>query len=311
MTHTAVSPVLSPAQAAEFQREGFVRVPEAIPTSSIRDARAKLAAIFETRPDTSIGDVNGVRGDIIARHQWLADLFLNERVIGSLKSLLGDDFVMLPETSITDSQFGGWHTDITSAELLGETFRTDPGFKVVNAAIYFQENGRFGGGLDVVPGSHLKPDVFVAEVKAKYDAHEKTKGKKSVKGMIYGVLSAVLPKSLLEFRRKHLKTSTQPLQHESNQPGQYTISQQPGDLVVFDLRLSHKATWPQTHDYPPPEARKFSFFAICGANNETTRKYCNYLKKRAETQAAYAYLKNHKYPAWLLDRARAAGVTLL
>lgn len=302
---------LSPSQVESFRREGYVKVPGVVPLSRIQESRRKLAALFDGKEDPAYGDYSGVRSDILARHEWLADMILSAPVLAALRSLVGDRIVLLPENSVMDSQFGGWHTDITSAELLGETFRTDPSFNVLNAAIYFQGNGKYGGGLDVVPGSHLKPDVFVQSVREKYAAHEQTKGKESLKAKAYKIVSALVPNALLEARRKRKKAASQPLQATSNQPGQTTIMQSPGDLVVFDLRLSHKATWPETHDPIPPDARKFSFFVICGADNETTRKYCRYLVKRSETQDAYRYLRDHKYPVWLTDKARAAGITLL
>jgi len=302
---------LSSAQLESFRREGYIRVPGVVPPSRIADSRRKLAALFEQKEEPTFGDYSGVRSDILARHEWLAEMILSEPVLAALRSLVGDRIVLLPENSVMDSQFGGWHTDTTSAELLGETFRTDPNFRVVNAAIYFQENGRYGGGLDVVPGSHLQPDVFVPTIREKYAAHERAKGKESLKTKAYKIVSAVVPNSILEARRKRKKAASLPLQASSNQPGQISIMQLPGDLVVFDLRLSHKATWPATNEPIPPDARKFSFFVICGADNEVTRQYYNHLVKRSETQDAYRYMRDHTYPEWLTARAAKAGITLL
>jgi hypothetical protein len=57
--------------------------------------------------------------------------------------------------------------------------------------------------------------------------------------------------------------------------------------------MDHKASWPKKEFDPESVPTKYAFFAICGANNDTTIEYRDYLLKRSETQIAYKYLKNY------------------
>jgi hypothetical protein len=66
------------------------------------------------------------------------------------------------EHGLHDSFFGGWHTDTTSPEHRGYTFHLSDDFRVIQCAVYLQPNSDFGGGVTVVPGSHLLRDPFCA-----------------------------------------------------------------------------------------------------------------------------------------------------
>ena len=299
--------MLSDAQVAAFRRDGFVSVPAVLPESTVKQYRKVLADIFASEPDPAHGDVSDIRQDVISRYEALADLALSDGIRDILKSLLGEKFVILPETSIMDSRYGGWHTDMTTAELTGHSFRNDKDFSLVNAGFYFQENGIYGGGLDVVPGSHQQVDVFLEKVQRANEEYRKPSARKAIKAAVH----AMTPGFLLRARRKAFAKSSVPLKAESNQPGQFTIPQRAGDLLIFDLRLYHKASWPEVPPPHPPHARKFAYFVICGADNATTRAYKDFLVSRSSTDSAYAYLRDHKYPAWLLEKAREAGVGLL
>ena len=299
--------MLSPQQVEKFHQEGFVTMPKALPPEAVREVRQVIADVFASRPDAEVGDVAGVRQNMIVRNAKLAEMVLSGPVLATLKSLLGEKFVILPETSVMDSQFGDWHTDMTTAELIGYDLRRNKDFFLLNAGFYFQDNGKYGGGLDVVPGSHLKPDQFLEKVKTANEAFRKP----SMTAKLKKGLHALTPDFLLKARRKAMGAKPLPLKGQSTQPGQLTVAQQAGDMLMFDLRLSHKASWPEVPPPFPPESRKLAYFVICGADNETTRKYKDFLVSRSKTDAAYRYLRNHSYPEALRKKAEAVGVTLL
>src|SRR6185437_11613372 len=79
-------------------------------------------------------------------------------VVKILKSLLGEDYVKLPEDAAALNSFGGWHKDTTSLERAGYRFHYQDDFLMVGIAYYLQDNTqRYGGGLDVETGSHREP----------------------------------------------------------------------------------------------------------------------------------------------------------
>src|SRR5262249_43986861 len=93
-------------------------------------------------------------------------LFRNRKFVHSLRAVLGEDFVFINEFGLHDSFYVGWHTDTASPEgKVGHEFHWSPGFYVVNAAIYLQDNSDNGGGLDVVPGSYIRDDPFAARLR--------------------------------------------------------------------------------------------------------------------------------------------------
>ena len=91
----------------------------------------------------------------------------------------------------------------------------------------------------------------------------------------------------------------------------YTIPSKAGDIIIFDLRMSHKASWPTKVFDPKSAPLKFAFFAICGVNNNTTYDYRQYLNKRAETQDAYFYLRNYNLSPMLMNFGEKNGINIL
>ena len=120
--------------------------------------------------------------------------------------MLGEDFCFLPEMTAHHQGFGNWHKDTTSMEQDGEDFHRSPDFRMVQCAIYMQDQTeRYGGGLDLVPGSHKGTDPTA---------------RGGVGSFVYRLR-----------RRVGGKVRTLP--------------SRAGDLVVFDLRTDHRATEPQ------------------------------------------------------------------
>jgi hypothetical protein len=89
---------------------------------------------------------------------------LHKPTIEILRKLLGNDFVVLRECAAHFQGFGGWHKDTTSQEFAGHLFQWSENYLMVEVAYYLQDNDEeYGGGLDVEPGSHRKPDSHVVK----------------------------------------------------------------------------------------------------------------------------------------------------
>jgi hypothetical protein len=127
--------------------------------AQVRELRRTLLSIFEQpllpgdRARASNGA--GLRVELAARYPALRWLLVHRPLLAAVRSILGDDFIYLPEMSAHDSGFGGWHRDTGSQESLGLSFHNESEFAMAQVAIYLQDNHRiYGGGLDVIPRSH-------------------------------------------------------------------------------------------------------------------------------------------------------------
>jgi ectoine hydroxylase-related dioxygenase (phytanoyl-CoA dioxygenase family) len=214
--------VIGDEQRAAFARDGYTVVPEVLTGAQVAGLRTSLQALFDA-PEESLppGDSDTFLMDVLVRQPEIRWVLFHPPVLAALRGLLGDDFVVLPESVVQRNRFGGWHKDTTSQERTGLLFHRADDFLMVEAAIYLQDNStEHGGGLDVVPGSHRTRDPYV---------------RPSLTDKVRSKLG--LPPSA---------------------PRRFTqVASRAGDLVLFDFRLDHRAT-PRT---APAEDKLAIFFA--------------------------------------------------
>ncbi len=262
----------------QFQRDGFICVPGVLTPEQVAQTRAFLLAIFDApaRHESDFdrkGDIGSVRMDCCARYPELRWLLLHPPLVGALRDLLGDDFVILPDIACHDSGYGDWHKDTNANERAGLYFHRESDFRMVECAVYFQDNtSEYGGGLDVVPGSHV-----LAKVNGR--ATLATRARRWLEAKV------------LRGRRR----------------GAYSTPRRAGDLVLFDYRLDHKASWPRVKPVPP-EHRKLAWFAGCSANNQHAASYTAYLRSRPDYNCI---LQPDRYPAEFVRDVEAQRLTLL
>lgn len=262
----------------ELNRDGFALISGVFSEQQVAQLRSSLGQLFATPAHFSgdfdeKGRVGTVRLDICARYPDLRWLLLHPPLLNALRTSLGDDFVFLPEMSAHRNGYGSWHKDTTSQERAGLNFQWEPDYLMVEAAIYLQPNApAFGGGLDVLPGSHEHPDRYRNAIDRNVFDKARTKLKK------WGVFPT---------------------------PRGYSIPSKPGDLVLFDFRIDHMATPKASRAKPTQD--KLAIFLACSRRNRHATSYVQYISQRPD----YTYLRNHQYPAELLSLAGNAGVTLL
>jgi hypothetical protein len=278
-------------QMEEYRREGFVTIPGVLSPERISELRDFFTRLFARKPEHK-GDQSaallpegrggGVRHDIFSRYEQLRFLLADPHLLGSLRSILGDDFVFLPEMAAHDSRYGGWHKDTTPIERAGLDFHKQPDFKMVQCAIYLQDNDEYGGGLDVERGSHTEPDRTPPAPKVTF-------------------LDRVGYKLGLK------RQAGKPVERtQVDDP--YSVPNKAGDLVIFNVLLNHQATQPTacgTHEIPP-DRRKFAMFFVASSNNEHARSYLEFIRDE------YAHLQGgHEYPAEVRELAEQHRVTLI
>ena len=292
--------MLTQDQIKSFHENGFLVVPSVLTPEQMRSLRSSLEAIFARPP--AAGDTVSIRNDVFARNPELWWMLTEPRILSSLRSLLGDDFVYFPESAAHDHSFGGWHKDTTTGEQAGEDFHLQPDFLMVQTGFYQQDNGPYGGGLDVVPGSHLQPDTYVKRhwgAQAAWRLQQvRLSAERSGRSLLRPLKRAFVGPAQTAGQVIRLKS-------DSPHPGAYTVPSRAGDFVIFHVRLDHKASWPEKTPIPA-DKRKLALFTVCSANNRHVDAYKQFLLRRAE----YPYLRNHRYPPDLLKIASQHSIHL-
>jgi hypothetical protein len=236
--------MLTPDQIDSFHRDGYLLVPGLLTADQVAGLRKSLLAKFNVPPEKRYpGDTGHVVFDLFGRYEDLRWLLFHEPTLRVLKSLLGEDFVVLRETAAHRGVYTGWHKDTTSQEREGHTFQWDPDYLMIEAGYYLQDNTpEHGGGLDVEPGSHRAPDPFLKEP---------GKVRKALKriGAIGGPVKNVV-----------------------------SVPNKAGDLILFDFRTNHRAT--HRAKPPPPGQEKLSIFLACSTNTPHVKKYHDFIHGR-------------------------------
>ena len=233
----------------QFKKDGYAIVPGVFSAQEIASLRRDLLSIFDT-PPTLPGDrprtpkSAALRVELPVRHPQLRWLLVHPPLLAAVREILGADFVYLPELSAHDSGYGGWHKDTTSQEGAGHRFQWDADFAMLETAIYLQDNHRlYAGGLDVIPGSHRRPDRYVNRPPT--------------------FASRIKNRVEVEVGRKRLPTRT-------------------GDLLLFDFRIDHRATQPVPFVKIPDSHRKLAVFFACSANNDHAKRYRAFIAGRQD-----------------------------
>lgn len=242
-------------------QDGFALFPGVLTSEEVSSLRAAVAAHFADWNRTAKRRIDPEAERIEAVRQ----LFGHQGVLDAARSILGDPWVLVDEIAAHDSHFaepgGGWHTDTTSPEALGRTFHQDPAFKMVQGVIYLQDSTQYGGGLDIIPGSHRRPDPFVETRRAQLEATDGSGLAARARGTLVHRLA---------------KLTSRPPKDPFEGHG-FTIPSRAGDLVMFDLRATHRGT-PWTVRPDSPDKRKLAVFFVAGANNEPTQQYREWLQ---------------------------------
>src|SRR5688572_7113831 len=93
-------------------KQGYAIFPKMLSEAEVIHARKQLTNIFSTE-SVYPGDINNdpkvgnIYIDPFTRHSELRWILFNTKIISALKSILGDDFVIVPEMAIHDSGYGG------------------------------------------------------------------------------------------------------------------------------------------------------------------------------------------------------------
>jgi len=262
---------------------GYFLLKDALSNNDISNLRNNVDTIFNLEYQT-LSDNKKARFDIFNLYPNLRIALFNPTLMTFLKKNLGDDFLLLNEMSVLKSSYGGWHKDTTSLEMLGNKHHYRKDFLVFNILLYLQDNDIYGGGggLDVIPGSHLtNSDPSITPL---------SNGNK--KDFLY-YLKRVLPNLIslyANFLQKFLGIRIDFKKKKLSIPNKI------GDYIIINLKLEHKATWPKKiKDQDIKNKYLISF--LVGKNNEASKLLMESIKKRKD----YHYLANQKFKSDFLE----------
>jgi hypothetical protein len=204
----------------------------------------------------------------------LACVLRHPGLVRSLSTILGDDYLHCDEFGVhADFYSSGWHCDTSSPSNAGHDFFWDPNFNVVQVAIYLQPNDPAnGGGLDVIPGSHMRDDPF-CRARTWLLPHEAPPPPPG--GSLLSRIKRRLAHEAVAARSRGVPIPwVRPDRRARALARATTIMSGVGDVVAFNLRVGHRST------PAPPDARgKRALFFVCGANNRATRSYGQWLER--------------------------------
>ncbi len=288
----------------DFEQHGYVVVKNAIDPAELEALRTHYSQVLsdpstekvfrpggndfvhEVIPDLPI--VKGIIFDALVDNPLLLDFMTNERVLPVLKTILGDDFVVLPDFVVQWNYFNILHTDMTTGEQRGMTFHREPDYRIVSVGVYFQENSIHGGGLYIVPESHNEADPCV-ELRKQFSAR-KTKNERSV---LKRWVDKIFTRKLQQCREKLIA-----------HPKGIDIPSQMGDLVIFDNRILHRSSFPQDMRQLSSDGGKMAFMGSCSSNNQHAQNYIDMLNAKSKDN----YLSRERDLEPLRQRAEKAGI---
>lgn len=242
---------LSKAQLEEFERKGFLFIPNLISGDELDELREEIQSLMSTdeyrHQDFSITEPesNEIRS-LFAVHKLserLGALATDERVAGAARQIIGDDPYVHQSRINYKPGFAGkgfnWHSDF-------ETWHAEdgmPGMHAVSASLILTDNHEFNGPLMLIPGSHKKFVPCLGETPE--DNH-----KSSLKAQEVGVPS---PEALTELVAEH---------------GIEAPKGKAGGLLLFDCNTLHASNANLS-----PDPRSNVFFVFNRPDNRCREPY--------------------------------------
>jgi hypothetical protein len=263
---------LTAEQVAAFHKDGYLHIPNVLTSSQIVELRESAQARFNVAPEKRHpGDLDQVLYDPYNRYPEMRWLLFHDYTNEMLRSLLGNDFVIIRESAIHKTRYSGWHKDTTNQEKKGLKFQWEPDYLMLGTIFYYQDNDPIhGGGLNVEPGSHMRPDRYI---------------------------DSASPHGLKIFLRKLFKK-------QNRAYPRITLPTKAGDLIIFHFRLDHQGTPDTCPD--PGWIQKMGMFQSYSANTRHYKEYNNYLL----TIPDYAYAKGFRWNDGLVKEAERLKLIL-
>ncbi len=263
-----------------FKENGYLIVKDVFPKEDLYNARACLeklfqAEIYQQAPFSTPHIIN----DLYRYSPEILPLIFTERYFEAVRDLLGADAAWIPECAVHRERFFGWHKDSSGVERAGMQSHKNYEAPLLTAAVYFQDNTLGAGGLTVVAGTQSDPDRTL---------HYYSK------------------RPFRKVKNKLLKwLGISALDQLEKDAGKIDVPSKLGDLVLFDIRLSHRATFPRQK--APVE--KLAIFNAFVRDDRVGREFLQFQKLRPEPY--YQYFKQYPPSEAVYERAKELNMKVL
>jgi hypothetical protein len=255
----------------EFNRRGFTTFPAVLSA----DETCGIRGIGERIHNST--KLEWINYDAIYQIPELRRLPFRPECVRAMKTLFGNEFYVVPDFAMNMNRYGTWHRDTGSQIGDGVEYLHDPDFLHVTFGLYLQANDPvFGGGLDVVPGSH--------------------------RCILPGLVGWQVPR--LEAVRDKIRVKL---------GAAYSIPCNPGDLVAFNFWIYHQAT-PAKRERPATAPLRMAAFWGATRKRDHAEAYVEHLRRRAANEPHYALLFSNgqfSYPADVRQIAKDNGCRLI
>lgn len=254
----------------EFRKKGYIIIKNAFDENEVKNIRKLCLEAFNEKKQTDNSkQVNSVRErqlftkELINTPNLINPLF-NKKIVDEVREVFGDDYITYAYFSLCNNLHSPiWHTDRQSFGYSSKVVY-NPSFNVAKLGFYPQEDdARFAGQLDVIPGSHLPTFLGVESL----ISTKKRKDKVSVLQLL-----------AMRIRNKFLK--------------KISIKISPCDVILFHGLLLHRSSQPDWNkvnqidgygiENPPVDKRKFMFQWEVGENNKFAKIYAKHQSEKQE-----------------------------
>jgi hypothetical protein len=155
--------------AAEFSKNGYILLKNVFSEEHCDKLRAQIFHKFDELKALDPYQIDyGLNQEQVFSIPDFWEFLVHEEVVRALKEILEHEYTIIPNFSVQKNKFGvgpvtiakilipnryGWHTDSGAEPFDPDHVASD--YRFVKCGLYLQDNDpEFGGGIDVVPGSH-------------------------------------------------------------------------------------------------------------------------------------------------------------
>ncbi|TAG55010.1 MAG: hypothetical protein EAZ27_07855 [Cytophagales bacterium] len=241
---------LTQEQLDFYKENGFLVIPNMLTQDEVLFLRNYFLEGFEKElwKKNPLSATDNIK-DLYREFPQIIPIVFKPKYIEILKELLGNDLYCLPESVVHKNRFFDWHKDTTTMSYMTKTDFSTHKAVLLQCGYYLQNNTPEGGGITILPKTNIEKDRFV--------------------NMHFGNIFHRTYYKIL----KILKISPFDNIEKSKKP--YDIPSKAGDLLVFNNKIDHRATFLRTPNGKPKPTKeiKLAIFNTFGNDKNYTFQY--------------------------------------
>ena len=264
----------------EFRKCGYIVIKNALDQDEVYNLRKLAAELCDKKSEETVSNTAQDRqlyAQAFAANPELVNPLFKKNIVDEIKAVLGDDYISFADFSLNDNCHSPiWHAD-SQSHGFSTQYVYNSSYNIAKLGLYLQENdGVYGGQLDIIPGSHL-PTFLGVNSPITFERR-------------YGKVS-ILQLLAMKIRNVFLK--------------RISINVGAGDILLFHGLLQHRASQPDWNkvnqidgfgvENPPGDKRKFMLQWEVSQNNEFAPVYATHQTKRGEVMGHGEFYESNQY----------------